>query len=75
MSDSIHPKMDGIWRVRIELEGISERGFFREEKTGEMSNVDGEEIIEYLQSSRLRENCPKFLKYGTANIDDIDNMD
>lgn len=36
-----------------------------------MSN-DGEKIIQYFTTSKLRENCHRFLSYGTA---DIDNMD
>jgi hypothetical protein len=52
------------------MEGLSERGFFREEKTNEMSNIDGEEIIEYHPRPRLKENCHQFLRYGTANIDE-----
>jgi hypothetical protein len=70
-------RRDNIYRpfLRRIMEGISERGFFREDKTGEMSSVDGEEIIEYTPMSRLRENCHKFQRYLTANIDDINNMD
>ena len=70
-------RRDNIYRpfLRRIIEGLSERGYFREEKTGEMSNIDGEEIIEYLPRPILKENCNKFLKYGTANIDDINKMD
>ena len=35
-----------------------------------MSNVDGEEIIEYTLNTKLTKNCHKFLQYGTADIDD-----
>ncbi|MFY9872283.1 MAG: hypothetical protein WAK17_21440 [Candidatus Nitrosopolaris sp.] len=63
---------DNIYRpfLRRILEGLSERGFFREDKTGEANRVDGEEIIEYTPTAKLNKNCPKFLKYVTANIDD-----
>jgi hypothetical protein len=56
--------------LRRIVEGLSERGFLNEDRTGEMSNVDGEEIIEYTPTARLSKNCDKFLKYGTANVDD-----
>ncbi len=70
-------RRDNIYRpfLRRIMEGLSERGFFTEEKTDEVNKTDGEEIIEYQPKPRLRENCHKFLKYGTANIDDIDNTD
>ena len=68
---------DNVYRpfLRRIIEGLSQRGFVIEEKTGEMSNIDGKEIIEYQPRSWLRENCDKFRKYGTADIDDINTMD
>ena len=70
-------RRDNIYRpfLRRIMEGLSERGFLREEKTGEMSSIDGEEIIEYQPKPKLSENCVKFMKYGAAKIDDIGNMD
>lgn len=46
----------------------------REEKTGEVSTADGEEIIQYFTSSKLKDNCHIFIKYGIASIDEIDNL-
>jgi hypothetical protein len=55
--------------LRRVIDGISNRGFLEADRTGKTSQRDGEEVIEYLITSKLRDNCHKFKEYGTVDID------